>query len=95
MEREITILKRQMRTIQANRDSLSDEVRNMRREFLTRRMVKGDSRRETNDVDDPDFFFLESGPSLEIHTTREIEDITLVHYSPLRGISKKITEDSA
>ena len=45
LEREITTLKRQMKAIQVDRDSLRDEVRNLRRELLTRRMVKGDRRK--------------------------------------------------
>ena len=43
-------------------------------------------------MNDPDF--LESGPSREFHTTREIEDIPPVHRPPLRGISRRIPEDS-
>ncbi|EGI59855.1 hypothetical protein G5I_11975 [Acromyrmex echinatior] len=60
LEREITTLKRQMKAIQVDRDSLRDE----------------------------------SGPSREFHTIREIEYIPPVHRPSLRGISRRIPENS-
>lgn len=98
LEREIEALKKQMVTIQKDRDNLRVEVRSLRRELTSSKLQTGTERERRSEYEDTSVDKV-AGPSHASSRSRTFsrgtEDLPPVHRLPLRGISRIILEGSS
>lgn len=91
LKKEISALKKQMDEVQADRDNLRSEIRNLRSELQSRGAGRGNESGKTVKAKSRD------SPVPEPSNINACEDNTLppAFRPPLRGISKRMPEDSS